>query len=60
MRRSIRFSRGAQLVGALLLIAAIVSGMNGGLDGSGFVGGSIALGFLLIVGARAYEFMTRE
>jgi hypothetical protein len=60
MRRSIRISRGAQMVGALFLIAAIVSGMNGGLDGSGFVGGSVAIGILLIVGARVVEFMTKE
>lgn len=60
MRKSLRISRGAQMVGALALIAAIVSGANGGLNGSGFVGGAVGLGLLLIVGARVYEFMTKE
>ncbi len=60
MRKSLKVSRGLQLAGGALLIAAIVSCGNGGLDGSGFVGGSVILGILLIVGARIYEWMTKE
>lgn len=44
MRKSLKVSRGAQLAGALCFIAAIVSGANGGMNGSGFVGGAVALG----------------
>lgn len=60
MRRSLKISRSAQLVGALFLIAAIVSGATGGLNGSGFVGGSFAVGLLLILGGRIYEWLVKE
>lgn len=49
-----------QIVGAVALISAIVSCSNGGLDGSGFVGGAVLIGIALIVGSRIYEWMTKE
>ena len=60
MKASLKVSRGLQLVGALMLIAAVVSCSTGGIDGSGAVGGLTAAGFLIIVCARAYEWMTKE
>lgn len=60
MRNALKISRGLQLIGGLFLIAAVVSCSNGGPDGSGLVGGLTALGILLIVGARIYEWMTKE
>lgn len=60
LRTSLKVSRGTQLAGALCFIAAIVSGANGGLDGTGFVGGMVALGLLLIVGGKAYEWLSKE
>lgn len=60
MRKSLKVSRGAQLAGAICLIAAIVSGAQGGLDGSGFVGGAVALGILFIVGGKTYEWLSKE
>lgn len=60
MRKSLKVSRGAQLAGALCFIAAIVSGANGGMNGSGFVGGAVALGLLLVVGGKAYEWLSKE
>ena len=60
MKASLKVSRGLQLVGALLLISAIVSCSTAGIDGSGKVSGLIAGGLLLIVGARIFEWMTRE
>lgn len=60
MRKSLKVSRGAQLLGAVCFIAAIASCANGGLDGSGFVGGGVLLGILLIVGGKAYEWLSKE
>lgn len=60
MRTSLKVSRGAQLAGALCFIAAIASGANGGLDGSGFVGGAVFLGILLVIGGKAYEWLSKE
>jgi hypothetical protein len=60
MRKSLKISRGAQLLGALCFVAAIVSGANGGMDGSGFVGGAVALGLLLVIGGKSYEWLSKE
>lgn len=60
MRTSFKVSRGLQLVGALMLVSAIVSCNTAGIDGSGFVGGMTAGGLLLIVGARIFEWMRKE
>lgn len=60
MRKSLKVSRGMQLLGAACFVAAIASCSTGGIDGSGFVGGSIVLGLALIVGGKAYEWMTKE
>ena len=59
MRKSIKVARSAQLLGALCFIAAIVSGANGGL-GTGFVGGAVVLGLLLLLGGKVYEWLTKE
>ena len=60
MRKSLKVSRGLQLIGAACFVAAIVSGANGGLDGTGFVGGMVFLGLLCIVGGKSYEWMAKE
>lgn len=60
MRTSLKVSRGAQIAGALCFIAAIVSGANGGMDGSGFVGGAVLFGILLVIGGRTYEWLSKE
>lgn len=60
MRTSLKIARSLQLVGCVFLIAAIVSCSSGGLDGSGFVGGSVLVGLVLILGARIYEWLTKE
>lgn len=60
MRTSLKIARSLQLVGCAFLIAAIASCASGGLDGSGFVGGSVMLGLALIIGARIYEWLTKE
>lgn len=60
MRTSLKVSRGAQIAGALCFIAAIVSGANGGMDGSGFVGGAVLIGILLVIGGRTYEWLSKE
>lgn len=60
MRTSLKVSRGAQLVGAVCFIAAIASCANGGVDGSGFVGGGVLLGVIFVVGGKAYEWLSKE
>lgn len=60
MRTSLKVSRGAQLIGAVCFIVAIASCANGGLDGSGFVGGGVLLGLIFIVGGKAYEWLSKE
>lgn len=60
MRKSLKVSRGLQLLGAVCFVAAIASGANGGLDGSGFVGGAVLIGLILVVGGKSYEWMTKE
>lgn len=60
MRASLKISRGLQLIGALLLVLAIVRCSTDGVDGSGFVGGFVAAGLALVIGARIYEWLTKE
>lgn len=60
MRTSLKVSRSLQLLGAACLVMAIVLISGAGLDGSGLVGGAVLLGLLLIIGARAYEWLTKE
>lgn len=60
MKTSLKIARALQLVGCFFLISAIVSCSNGGLDGSGFVGGMTMLGMILIIVPRAYEWLTNK
>lgn len=60
MRTSLKVARVTQLIGALLLIMAIVSISDGGLGRGGEVGWKIALGLLLIIGPRIYEWLSKE
>lgn len=60
MRKGLKVARGLQLLGAVLCTVGVARCSMGMLDGSGATGGALALGFLLIVGGKAYEFMRRE
>lgn len=59
MRSSIRIARIVQLVGVLLLVAAIVSCMSSGPQAGGYQG-YLGFGLVLILGARIYEWLTKE
>lgn len=60
MRTGLKVARAVQLLGALMWVVAITKCSGGGLDGSGAVSGLLAGGLVAIVGARIYEFMTKE
>lgn len=60
MKKSLKIARSLQLVGCLLLVVAIVSCSNGGIDGSGLVSGLTLLGILLIIIPRAYEWLNNK
>lgn len=61
MKKSIRNARIVQLVGAVLLVVAVAKCGSGALtDDPGAVGLFTLLGFSLVVGARVYEFLSRE
>lgn len=55
VKLSLKVVRGVQLVGALFLVAAVVSFVD---HGTAFAW-EAALGLLLILGARIYDWMTR-
>lgn len=56
MRKSIKIARIVQLVGAVLLILGIVSCSQR----EGAMTLQFVLGFLLIVGAKTYEWLKKE
>lgn len=58
MRTSLKISRGAQLLGCLFLIMGIVSCSTRG-DPSNMSLSFIA-GFLMVIGARVYEWLSKE
>lgn len=60
MRTSIKVARGFQIVGAILLIMAIVGISGGALGRGGEVGWKIALGLIFIIGPRIYEWFSKE
>lgn len=61
MRKNIRNARIVQLVGAVFLVAAVVKCSGGALsDDPGAVGLFTLLGLVLVIGARVYEFLSRE
>lgn len=55
VKTSLKVARGTQLLGALFLIAAIIAFSNREMFGV-----QAAIGLFLIIGARTYEWMTRE
>lgn len=58
MRKSLKISRGLQLVGCVFLIAGIVSCSNKGDPQT--MSYSFIAGGLLIIGSRIYEWLSRE
>lgn len=58
MRRSLKISRGLQLLGCVFLIAGIVSCSQRGDPQAMSL--SFIAGLLLIVGAKIYEWMSKE
>ena len=58
IRRSLMVSRGLQLVGVVLMVAGIVACSE--RDTSRFMAQAILGGLVLIIGARIYEWMTKE
>jgi len=58
MKKSLRIARGTQLVGALLLVIGVVSCSTRG--DPQLMSMSFLLGFVMIVGAKAFEWMTKE
>lgn len=58
IRRSLMVSRGLQLVGAVLLVVGVVSCSQ--RDDPQFMANAFLAGFALIVGARVYEWMSKE
>lgn len=59
MKKSIKLARVAQLFGAVLLVLGIVSCSQKGGD-AGMMASYFLSGFLLIVGARVYEWLAKE
>lgn len=58
MRRSLKVSRGLQLLGALSLVAGIVAcSQRSDPQAMSF---AFILGFVCIVGGKVYEWMTKE
>lgn len=58
IRRSLMVSRGLQLVGVVLLVAGIVACSE--RDSSRMMAQAFLAGIVLIIGARIYEWMTKE
>lgn len=58
IRRSLMVSRGLQLVGVVLLVAGIVAYSE--RDTSRFMAQALVGGLVLIIGARIYEWLTKE
>lgn len=58
MRKSLKVSRGIQLLGAVLLISGIVSCSNRGDPSS--MSGMFMAGIACVIGARIYEWLTKE
>lgn len=58
VRKSLKISRGLQLLGAVLLVLGIVNCSQGGDPQS--MSQSFISGLVLIVGARVYEWMSKE
>lgn len=56
MKRSLRIARGAQLFGALFLVLGIVSCSQR----SGAMAPQFIVGLVLVLGARIYEWMSKE
>lgn len=58
MRTSLKVSRGAQLLGCLFLIMGIVSCSTRGDPQAMSL--SFIAGFILVIGARGYEWLSKE
>lgn len=58
IRRSLMVSRGLQLVGVVLMVAGIVAYTQ--RDTSRFMAQAFLGGLVLILGARIYEWLTKE
>ena len=58
MRKSLKVSRGLQLVGAVLIVAGIVSCANQGDPRS--MSQMFMAGGLLVIGARIFEWLSKE
>lgn len=58
MRTSLKVSRGVQLLGAVLLVAGIVSCSNRGDTST--MSQMFLFGLVAIIGARVYEWLTKE
>lgn len=58
MRTSLKVSRGVQLIGAVLLVAGIVSCSQRGDPST--MSRMFLVGFVAIIGARIYEWMSKE
>lgn len=61
MKTGVRNARIIQLVGAVILVVAVARCGSGALtDTPGSTGWLVLLGGGLVLGARVYEFLTRE
>ncbi len=58
MRKSLKVSRGAQLAGCALLVMGIVSCSTRGDPQAMSL--SFIAGFILVIGARVYEWLSKE
>lgn len=58
IRRSLMISRALQLVGVVLMVLGIVACSQ--RDGSRFMAQAILGGLVLIIGARIFEWLTKE
>jgi len=58
MRTSLKVSRGVQLIGALLLVAGIVSCSQRGDPST--MSRMFLIGLVAIIGGRIYEWMSKE
>ena len=58
IRRSLMVSRGLQLVGVVLMVMGIVAYSQ--RDASRFMAQALVVGLVLILGARIYEWLTKE
>lgn len=60
MRKGIRNARIAQLVGAVALIAFVVSCTQARSEGGSFGSHWLLIGLVLVLGAKIYEWLSKE